>query len=577
MASYEVLAALVDQVAVELRHDLRAAPRPEIVEAALKLFEGWVESSPGLEEARAAISRLFMRYGRRPPALDIQRSLERGYAFIRGPASLLPKGIGGRAVFDRALAPFQCSRLERLPEPEPKSSVEVAPLDVHAEAPSEAKPEEPFDVRVWTTPAEDPRRPELKAPLDAQGRTDVEVWLELPDGVRAEGPTRGWLLAQREEASPPISFQLIASVGRHTVEVFFQAGGLATKVSFSMLAQEAPEAITASITRRLDPGTERPIHTLYVIQRDELRRRFRFLFIPREGERLVVDHDLSCSVLEQLKGLVEALGDLYRMRSRQRRRVLLNQGERLATWALPKKIRKALAVAEGLLRIESEGPWLPWELLSVEGDDFLGAQLAIVRHPEKSEPLPSDLGGLLVPVDGGRAGDPKIGLEQLGGMEPTIDAVEDLIDRLYSEPIGALYFTGHGVLESSGRVGCVYIEGEEFRDTSLPQNRALCGALVVLNACFASAPAPSLSGHGPWVDALLGQAGAAAVVAPFIPIDVKLADALAERLFEGLAAGETLARALHHARQALGEEYPAVYAYTLHAHHAARWGRRGCG
>ena len=101
------------------------------------------------------------------------------------------------------------------------------------------------------------------------------------------------------------------------------------------------------------------------------------------------------------------------------------------------------------------------------------------------------------------------------------------------------------------------LDGGELRPTSFREpHKAFCSsaALVFLNACSAAADVPGIFGDQCYPERLL-EDGVGAVVASTLPVNVKVAVAMAHHFYEALVAGSGLGAALLDARvQTIADE-----------------------
>lgn len=254
-------------------------------------------------------------------------------------------------------------------------------------------------------------------------------------------------------------------------------------------------------------------------------------------------------------------------------------------WAIRDRIRT--------VRIQSEEPWVPWELCRLWGKDesgqvtenqFLAERYSVTRWflevPEVRSISISKI-GLIVPSDGGlgAAGAEMQNVEKLKSASCTVSGIEchpiELRQALATGEYDVLHFVGHGSYggADADRSSFKLEDGTRFTPRDLAGPPANCGRphpLVVLNACEVGRSGTTLGGLSGWPQAFV-RVGAAAFIGP----RWKTADASAAEfsglIYEALLKGETLGEAVRNARLAIrAADDPTWLAYTVYGHPDAR-------
>lgn len=279
-----------------------------------------------------------------------------------------------------------------------------------------------------------------------------------------------------------------------------------------------------------------------------------------------------------------------------KRRDLAQQGLYLFERIMPPDLRAQLWTVRDRIctvRIQSEEPWVPWELCMLSGpdangvtidDQFIAERYHVTRWflgvPEVRT-LACTTIGLVVPADSGLAAarGEKETVEELGVDGRTVTKIECepvvLRDQLASSRYDVLHFAGHGAhqADDADRSSIRLEGGERFYPRDLAGRVGNFGRrnpLVVLNACEVGRSGMTLGAVSGWPQAFV-RGGAAAFIGPWWKInDQSAADFTGElyrALLEGLSFGEAVNRSRLKIRDA-GD--PTWLAYTAYGHPDAR-------
>ncbi len=253
-------------------------------------------------------------------------------------------------------------------------------------------------------------------------------------------------------------------------------------------------------------------------------------------------------------------------------------------WSLRDRIQE--------IQIQSEEPWIPWELCKLVGREdgrivegpFLCEAFAMTRWMPgigQQPILSAKRIGLIAPRDSGLAyAQHEFDyITGLAGAERQVDDIPatylDVTDALTEGVYDVLHFTGHGVFRAPdpNHSGMELQDGDQLvpEDISgLVQNLGNARPLVFLNACQLGRSDLSLTDVGGWAPQFL-RAGAAAFIGAYWSVYDDSALAFARTIYDELLRGATIAQAVQTARLAAraGGD-PSWLAYTVFAHPAAR-------
>lgn len=236
------------------------------------------------------------------------------------------------------------------------------------------------------------------------------------------------------------------------------------------------------------------------------------------------------------------------------------------------------------LQIQSEEPWIPWELLRLRTGPFLCEAFNLSRWlGARPQPLrfPLERIALVAPRDSELDVDQEIGF--LRGLASS----GRVIDRIVATPAGVreacatgrydtLHFSGHGrALQVADRSEIRLENRTVFSPLNLYGDARRLGQsrpLIFLNGCHTGRGGFSLTGLGGWAEHLLAI-GCGAFAGTHWAVHSESAGAFAEELYGHLLEGLPMARAFREARTAIRSETdPSWLAYTLYAHPEARLG-----
>jgi hypothetical protein len=253
-------------------------------------------------------------------------------------------------------------------------------------------------------------------------------------------------------------------------------------------------------------------------------------------------------------------------------------------WQLRDRIR--------VVQVQSEEPWIPWELCKLQGrkgrriveGPFLCEAFAMTRWLPGVGLKPAlalQNMALVLPRDSGLPladGEGKYVLSLAGGKRK-VKRIPATFLELRAALAGGKYdgwhFTGHGGFRAPdpNRSAMLLEKGEELTPADLGgvvSNLGAAAPLVFLNACQIGRAAMSLTDIGGWAAQFL-RAGASAFIGAYWSVYDRAAHDFARAFYDRLLAGRSVGQAAQEARAAikpLGD--PTWLAYTVYAHPAAR-------
>jgi CHAT domain-containing protein len=264
---------------------------------------------------------------------------------------------------------------------------------------------------------------------------------------------------------------------------------------------------------------------------------------------------------------------------------LLSPQARVAFWAVRSRIRS--------VHIQSQEPWVPWELLKPSGDDGTGniAEAGFLCEDyEVTRWVPGlayrhDLTmtnvGVVTPPDSGLPAaiperDQMMSLASPTRQVTAIQAEEvALRQALAGGGLDVIHFTGHGIAgaTSADRSEIRLQSGSRLRPEDLTGVVANLGTrkpIVFLNACEIGRAGMGLTRPGGWPRGFLAV-GAGAFIGPFWKVADASAATFAAEFYDNLIAGKSVGAAAHDARMAIQvASDPSWLAYSVYAHCDAR-------
>jgi hypothetical protein len=247
-------------------------------------------------------------------------------------------------------------------------------------------------------------------------------------------------------------------------------------------------------------------------------------------------------------------------------------------WAARKRITSVI--------VQSEEPWIPWELCRLHGTDgdgrtvdgpFLAEAYTITRWmpgiPLKRKLSLKEI-ALVVPDDSGLplAGSERdylLSLASAGRRVTRIPATyADVHAALAAGQYDGWHFTGHGAARtnSSDRAS-IYLQAEQVLTpldlSGTAANLGLSSPVVFLNACQVGRGGMSLTGIGGWARRFL-EAGAGAFIGTYWSVYDTAAYEFAKAVYGELLKGTSIGKSVVSARLAIRDQGdPTWMAYTV--------------
>ena len=259
---------------------------------------------------------------------------------------------------------------------------------------------------------------------------------------------------------------------------------------------------------------------------------------------------------------------------------------------LPQDLRQLLASLRGEARsllVQSDDPWIPWEILCLPEDPkseaadgpFLCEAFAMTRwlrgFPQTLS-LPLHRIAVIAPRDSelpqaeGECEDLLRLADGTTRQAARIPAkLADLLESFSQGKYDGWHFTGHGFhRDSAPDLDGIWLEEQEELNpihlSGKSKKMGLPRPLVFLNACSSGQSGMSLTGIGGWAPHFL-KAGAGACIGTLWPIDDQPARDFARAFYASFTTGIPMAEAVFVARQAIRSEgNPTWLAYTAFAH-----------
>ena len=271
-------------------------------------------------------------------------------------------------------------------------------------------------------------------------------------------------------------------------------------------------------------------------------------------------------------------------------RKLAAKGSYLSETLLPPDLRETLwGLREriGSIIIQSEEPWIPWELCRLLGRDgdrivegpFLCEAFAVTRWlPGQGFKRPLHLTNLalIVPADSGlplsgAERDYVLSLAAAGRtVTPITPTFSDVQNAFVAGVYDGLHFTGHGVAKDANpdRSAIILAANEEFSPEDVSGTAVNVGIphpIVFINACQVGRGGMALTGIGGWARRFV-QAGAGAFIGAYWSVYDDAAFEFAKEVYTRLLDGMPIGDAVKEARAAVraGGD-PTWLAYTVFA------------
>lgn len=281
-------------------------------------------------------------------------------------------------------------------------------------------------------------------------------------------------------------------------------------------------------------------------------------------------------------------------------RRLEKKGIALYEKLLPEEIQRLIWTLKDnitTIKIDSDEPWIPWEMCKMVGQRPDGAYDEgpffceafnmtrwIPGHGAPRNTIDLSRMAMVVPKDSGLTytTTEKENIESLVSSRSKVDEIpaeyNQLTEALESGKYTAWHFSGHGTfsdVENPDGLSRILLEnGQTFTPEAIngkARNMGLPKPIVFLNACQIGKGAMELTDIGGWASQLL-DAGSAAFIGAYWSVSDDMACQFATALYESLLNDQDLGSAVRKARLAIKRDGdPTWLAYTVFTDPFARW------
>jgi hypothetical protein len=451
--------------------------------------------------------------------------------------------------------------------------------------------------------------PEVSAlPVSLAAGTKVGVLVQARRGFEVVGPSEG--VVEASEQALPIRFQLRAlEVGQGQVRILFFVESTALgaiTLEPAILGEGASAATTpvpaSTVMSALDVGAARPDLELVILEESSDGRPAYSIRVTsetlgyhlREFGPIVLRTDAR-SYFADLFAEIEVL-DLVTPEDRTRAQALLEaKGDALFRDLIPEQLGEELWNARDRItriRIDSEEPHIPWELIRLSGRDENGNVVAgrflceyemtrWVLGPGLHDELGLTSFGIVVPSDSELAStqEEKTFLAGLAGPGRSVTEVPatflDLMAAFSEGRHDVWHFSGHGVVKADqdpNQFAIHLTDNHRFTPNEISGPRANVGRpapLIFLNACQVGQGGMSLTGLGGWAQQFL-EVGASGFVGAMWNVHDNPARDFAKAFYMRLLEGDTIGAAALSAREEIKRYQDATWlAYTVYGHPSA--------
>jgi hypothetical protein len=442
-------------------------------------------------------------------------------------------------------------------------------------------------------------------PIAVPSGTQVDVVVQTQRGFALEGDGEGSLTVTDEDEMLPIQFKLRASeIGPGRIRVLcFQNGQPLGAITLTPTVIAADQRVVGQRT-----GSKHWLAPLIMTQPD-----LTLLILEHEaqGQPAIT---LRLSALDPALGLtlkpfgpirlrmnpLEYFQDFFkdieglRIGTSEEQAIAMRKlelkGARLFQDLVPDDLRVllwSLRQRIGSVQVLSDEPWIPWELLRLQGQEdgrvvegpFLCEAFAMTRwfpgigrQPE----LHLKRMAVVIPADSALpyAKNERAYLRSLATDQRQVTDVTatylDVLAALSRGEYDGWHFTGHGqfVAPDPNRSTILLERGQRLCADEICGQVSNCGLarpLVFLNACQTGRGALSLTGVGGWAPHFI-KAGAAAFIGSLWSVYDNAACQFAQAFYNHLLAGEAIGQAAMEARAAIRPlNDPTWLAYTVFA------------
>ncbi len=442
--------------------------------------------------------------------------------------------------------------------------------------------------------------------VSVEAGSEIDVIVQPRKGFKVLGASEQKLKVVDPDDALPVRFKLEGvDVGPGEIRVLaFHDGACLGQMRLQpeVVAAGTPSGAPTTHVQEIDPSPEKtPDLTLLIeesLAEGKLDYHIRLIATdPALGLPLKRFGPLTLEV-DPLAYFSEFFQDIERLKvvtpqdKEEAARVMERKGAELYDLVFPEDLKKVMWRVRDRIQsliIQSEEPWIPWELCRMSGEDadgmieegpFLCEQYIISRwNPEEAfkQPLSLKETALVVPQDSGLAfaqAERDMILSFKSGernVTPIPATPADVQAALASGIYTVFHFTGHGMMKDDNPDRSVM--RLEDRKAFRPEDVSgrVCNLkkgrpIVFLNACQIGAGAMGLTGMGGWAHRFV-KSGAGAFLGAYWSVFDQPALGFAEAFYDELISGKTIGEAVFEARKAIRDQGdPTWLAYTLFAH-----------
>ena len=452
--------------------------------------------------------------------------------------------------------------------------------------------------------------------IDVPAGESIDVLVQPRKGFSVEGDARGTLEVPESGESLPLQFKLKAlDKGKgHIKVVAFHLGEPLGVINLEPTVKAAPTSrargrtTSAPAARKgqalTAPSPQIPDLSLF-IEEHEAGGALEFL-IRLTASDPALDHNLrpfgpfrlEVEPTKFFETFFQEIDELPLTTKEEREvaeRKLAAKGAYLTESLMPADLREALWKVRDRITsvvIQSEEPWIPWELCRLMGRDgdrvvegpFLCEAYAVTRWlpgPGFKRPLRLTNLALIVPPDSGLplATEERDFVLSLAGDGRAVTAIDATFAKVQDAFAAGVYdgwhFTGHGVArDANPDRSSIILGGEEsFTPEDVSGQAANVGIphpLVFINACQVGRGGMGLTGIGGWARKFV-QSGAGAFIGAYWSVYDTAAFDFAKEVYTRLLDDMPIGEAVREARAAVraGGD-PTWLAYTVFADPLAR-------
>ncbi|WP_129631898.1 CHAT domain-containing protein [Candidatus Oscillochloris fontis] len=448
--------------------------------------------------------------------------------------------------------------------------------------------------------------PQSAIPIETLAGAEVDIVVSAKQGFMVEGPSVARYVVTNDAEPLPFQFKLRAtSIGPGKIWIqCFHLGQPLGRLTLTPLvlpiAHGTDERPAEHKKALVSPVNSPPDLTLLVFERIEqgqIQIEFRLSAAdPTLNLNLKLFHPATLLRLDPLRYFQLFFHDIEDLsRSAGGNPAVIAQrlerkGAMLFQELLPPDLQTLLWRLRDQIHsiyIQSDEPWIPWELLRLQGGDdgiisegpYLCEAFAVTRWFPGIGQRPTlrlERMAVVVPQDSGLpyAQEERKHLLSLAQGIRTVVQVPanylDILDVLSQGIYDGVHFTGHGVFaEADPNQSAIMLEKHARLSPDdiigRVKNLGRASPLVFLNACQIGRQAMALTGIGGWAKRF-AEAGAAAFVGSLWSVSDHAACEFSRVFYNHLLAGEPIGRATQQARAAIRSPGdPTWLAYTVFA------------